>query len=318
MKEEKLIAKLKRDKKTVQQIRQEMGWSEHRARKELQELRKQHFNVRAERNRGQRTVYWIDDSRASYRTHFISGPQQKRLVELYGTPSDIHIGSKLHDEQAFLEYMKRAFEEHGVKRFFICGDLVDGRDIYHGHLNFLKAVTQQDQVDMVCEELPDWKGVEYVLIDGNHDYSWTQKGAPFTGELIAQKRNDVTYLGPSVGDVILDGVRIRLLHGAGGGAYSVTYPIQRYMRNISMSGEPREKIPKVLHVGHYHKRLDGVEVESGAIATMCGNFQEPNEWYMRRGYVGPRGAHIVYLGIEDGKLMDFDAKWLNTGRETRL
>jgi hypothetical protein len=635
--EQRIIKELNRRKHTIGELAGMFRVNKRKVRDILFELKRQHFSIVSEGS-GKDKVYWIDDTRATVRTYLISNRKDRKTTIWYGSISDLHIGSELFRGDLFLDYMKRAYNDYGVNRFLVAGDIVDGIDVYKGQHNFLKAYTQQDQVDMVCEIFPDWKGLEYYIIDGNHDYcisfdtevftkegwktietisesdfvltlnpkglkpefkkikqivkfdnpssgifeingrgislvctgkhrltylpynkdkkkgeriekklkfrevmdymksknsemiiptstilgnndfnikddmlrliawiltdgqikkrkkdvtfviyqskkemakrirkilnnlnikfketkrdrrnreliikgkkvkkqlvshifkfdsrelnkfikdksvqdwmyklskrqfdlflselirgdgsnykgrecyilygkewfleeiqtlchlfgyratvtksnrndfrlnickrtiatitqkniirkrknepvwciivengnfmaryngkisftgnSWTKKGAPLTGKLISLQRKDIHYLGYMVGDVMIDGLRIRMLHGAGGGSYAVSYPVQRYLRNVMQAS--RETLPDIIHLGHYHTRVDGMQVE-GVTATMNGHFQEPNEWYMRRGFVGPMGGHIVDVEVRNGKKLGFNARWI--------
>lgn len=303
MKETKILKELLKRKLTIREIQDIARCSKKDAKGIIRELRKEHFNVLKDN----KDFFYVDNSKATMTTYFVSGPTQRRVNIKYGSCSDLHTGCNLHDSGALQEYFKRAINEFDVNRILIAGDLSDGVNIYKGQHIYLTSWTLEDQADDIMNSLPEAKGLEYLVIDGNHDESWIKKGSISPNELASKERDDIKYLGTHAADVIIAGVKIRMLHGAGGGAYAVSYPLQRYLRNVMQSG--RENLPDVLHVGHYHTRVDGMHVE-GTVATMNGHFQDPNAWYIRRGFVGPKGGHIIEMTAKNGKRDSFNATWL--------
>jgi len=303
----KAIQLLYKKKWTTEQLAKEIGMSKTQTKKLLRELKLEHFNVQREGKTVKQHRFWIDKSRAAFRDYLVSGPTVREVGIRYGLFSDVHFGCKLHDGEQFADFLKRARDDHGVKRFLFTGDLTDGIGVYRGQNTYLNSFTLEDQSDEAMDGLPQISGVEYLMIDGNHDESFIKRGAISPIEHIANQRDDVTYLGSHAADVTIGGVKIRLLHGAGGGSYAVSYPIQRYLRNVMQSG--RENMPDVVHCGHYHQRVDGMFVE-GASATLNGHFQDPNAWYIRRGFVGPKGGYVVDMKAKDGKKTSFNATWI--------
>ncbi len=67
------------------------------------------------------------------------------------------------------------------------------------------------------------------------------------GELIAEKRPDMKYIGQYDATIFLGKAKIQLVHGDGGTAYALSYKGQKFAEQIA-SG----KKPDILIFGHYH------------------------------------------------------------------
>lgn len=80
-----------------------------------------------------------------------------------------------------------------------------------------------------------------------HDFTYIRNDGYDIGRAIERQRDDMHYLGPDVATVDIDGLNIRLVHGAGKGAYAKSYKLQKYAETI----DECEK-PDILLQGHYH------------------------------------------------------------------
>jgi len=153
-----------------------------------------------------------------------------------------------------------------------------------------------------------------ICFTGN---SWEEQGSINPTKLLAKQMTEAgkkfKYLGTIRADILLGGIAMRLLHGAGGSAYAVSYPGQVYLRNVLGQGGLTVPIGgedhplQILQIGHFHTHLNYSEY--GVEVVHPGNFQRPNDFTERRGLRGQRGCYFVDLEIRNGKLQDFTAKW---------
>src|SRR4030043_469281 len=101
--------------------------------------------------------------------------------------------------------------------------------MYRGQMSEIKHYGF-DKVLQYCVDTFPVSDLETKIISGNHDESWFKSDGADIVRAFAGQRDDITYLGFNVADVIHDGVRIRLLHPEGGGAYAKSYVSQKYIR----------------------------------------------------------------------------------------
>jgi predicted phosphodiesterase len=164
----------------------------------------------------------------------------------FGVVSDTHLCSN-HEALDELHTFYEICRKSGITTVLHAGDVVSGWGIYHGQENEVKVFGTRNQADYVVDNYPKVKGIETVFITGNHDEAWLKRAGIDIGELIAEKRPDMKYVGFYDADVMLGGVKIKLHHGDGGGAYALSYKGQKFAEQIP-SGEK----PRVLIIGHYH------------------------------------------------------------------
>lgn len=174
------------------------------------------------------------------------------VVQFFGIVSDTHLGS-IYADLALLDFAYDVFESAGVKTVFHAGDLLDGEKMYRGHEYEVAAFGADAQVNLCVERYPQRDGITTYFIDGNHDRSFWKRAGINTGEKIAQKRDDMVYLGYMESDIIVgEGsckATIRLFHGEdGSGSYAISYRPQRYISEL-----PSGTKPDILIMGHYHK-----------------------------------------------------------------
>ncbi len=165
----------------------------------------------------------------------------------FGVVSDTHLGSKKERLDALNE-MYDTFEKEGVTVVWHCGDQTDGYGVYRGQEFELKMMGQDEQVDYVVANYPKRKGINTYFITGNHDLRQYENGGIDVGKPIAQRRDDMKYLGQVEAKVMLPNeVTLDLLHPGGNNAYALSYKAQRMINNLT----PKE-LPDILCFGHYH------------------------------------------------------------------
>jgi len=119
-------------------------------------------------------------------------------------------------------------------------------------------------------------------------------------------------------NIVLDGILIQLVHGAGGVAYAASYPAQKYLRNLAEQGTMEQNVNgvnyplKILHLGHYHRQANFAVY--GTHVFHAGSFQKAeSEYSIRRGFVSIRGGYVLDMDIKRGKILRLLSQWIDSG-----
>jgi len=288
---------------------------------EIRELKDRGYNVKSEAY-NKTNHYWIKIMDND--NHLIISPRKSvssiiKFVEL----SDIHAGCYTFDDKG-LDWCLNEAKDRGFKHIHNSGDVVDGKDVYRGHVNYLKYVREEDQVKCIVDIIGKYQDTfDWIAIDGNHDMSWINKGAPSPNKLISKAVKNYTYL-PGAGadkvvrgDLVIDGVMKRMVHpwsNSGRGTYAKSYPGQVYLRNLMDNNVQFEIGNKKYHLsllqyGHLH--FDMMYQTFGVIVTHPMSFQKPNDFTEGKGIVGPRGCRLTELVIHDGDILEHKSESLN-------
>lgn len=203
---------------------------------------------------------------------------------------DTHMASKYTD----LDSLNRAYdliERKQVDAVIHSGDLVDGlvSSPHYDPRQELIEPTYKGQVEYTIDRYPKYSGKTFI-ISGNHDDYWTRLTGKEPIKDIADKRDDMVYLGPSRRVVLINGLKVNVLHGrfARGSSENIyTY----------IDGIPTRYKPDIVHSGHYHNgkhtKYDGVDVfRSGSFMH-----QKPRE--KERGQVTDNSTYFVDVYYDD-------------------
>ncbi len=223
-------------------------------------------------------------SQEGYNIEFVNGEvlvlnSPKKRQDVYEIPfnlehlkllliSDTHLCSK-YDRLDILRYLYDKAEKEGVKHILHSGDFTDGRSTRPEQVYELREPSYEGQVDYCVEKYPQFSGKTYV-IQGNHDDWWYKSTGSEIVKSIAQKRDDLAYLGPDVADLKIGKLKIRLFHGSGGGAYAKSYKLQKYLDAI-----PMEERPDILQTGHIHQSFYMKQDNTHCFQTSCLEDQTP-------------------------------------------
>ena len=176
--------------------------------------------------------------------------------------SDTHLCSK-YDRLDILRYLYAKADERGVKHILHSGDFTDGRSNRPEHIYELREPSYEGQVDYCVEKYPTFDGKTYV-ISGNHDDWWYKSTGSEIVKAIANRRDDIVYLGSDVADMKIGKLKIRLFHGKGGNAYAKSYKVQKYLDSI-----PLEERPHILQTGHVHQSFYMKQDDTHCFQTSC-------------------------------------------------
>jgi len=182
--------------------------------------------------------------------------------------SDTHLGSK-YDRLDILRYLYEKADVEGVKHILHSGDFTDGRSNRPEQVYELKEPSYEGQVNYCVDKYPTFDGKTYV-IQGNHDNWWYKSAGSEIVKSIADKREDIVYLGPDVADLKIGKLKIRLFHGAGGSAYAKSYKLQKYLDSI-----PLAERPDILQTGHIHQSFYMKQDKTHCFQTSCLEDQTP-------------------------------------------
>lgn len=162
--------------------------------------------------------------------------------------SDTHLVSK-YDRLDILRYVYKKAEERGITTVLHAGDFTDGKSNRAEHIYELRHHSLEDQVDYCVDNYPKLNnGGKTYTIAGNHDLWWYKSTGSDIVKMIANRREDIVYLGPDSATMNIGKVKIRLFHGNGGPAYAKSYKLQKYLDRI-----PYSEMPDILCTGHIHE-----------------------------------------------------------------
>ena len=172
-------------------------------------------------------------------------PSKKKQIKFVAL-SDIHYGSKW-DNPKLVEYAYEVAKKEGCDFVTNSGDIFEGD--FHGkrpeHIYQVKKLGLE-QLDYVVDKYPKSEIPTYY-ITGNHCATFMKTGGADIGKMLADRRDDLTYIGHDVGDIKVGGLKIRLRHGSGGTAYAKGYKLQKYCETL-----PLDDIPDIILQGHFH------------------------------------------------------------------
>lgn len=304
---------LKQGKYTVAELEQATHTSTQTIHNYLSYLEKSGYALRRELFQDNAIVYFVQTQSTSNSNIIIGEKSKIKVTKKILCISDTHSGNKAFNKKGLNQILDTAYKEYGVTECFHSGDLCDGYGVYAGQLNDLQYWKEDDQVDNIAEVLSKYP-FKYYIISGNHDAVWEKHGSPSPVKQLALKMSNVVASSEVMADVLYYGVLLRLIHGDGGGTYAITYPLQKYLRNLLGGGGLTVPINgsdyklSILQFGHTHRLV--LDDEYSVIGFCPGNFLYPTAFTTRKGLVGPHGGWVMELDICDGEILKFAAHWL--------
>lgn len=188
----------------------------------------------------------------------------------FGLISDTHLGSKyaqishLHDFYNFCE-------KEGIKTIYHAGDVTDGVKMRPGHEYDVYDCSADGQRDDVIKHYPYRKGITTHFITGNHDASLFKHVGYDIGRGIADKREDLIYLGRDCAVINLTpNCTLELRHPWDGCSYAASYRLQKMIEAMEADSKPN-----IFAVGHYHKELTMMYRNVHGILVPCFQSQTP-------------------------------------------
>jgi hypothetical protein len=112
------------------------------------------------------------------------------------------------------------------------------------------------------------------------------------------------YLGDYLAYVHIDGIKVALMHGAGGVAYSRSYKLQKIIEQFA----PEHK-PHMLFVGHWHVQ-NHIPAFRNVEGFMMGAFQSSTPFLTRLGLTPNIGGIIIEIRVDSKGLLSVKTEWV--------
>jgi predicted phosphodiesterase len=221
-----------------------------------------------------------------------------------GVISDTHFGSTFTAEKelhSFYELLK----SKGVSKVLHIGDLTDGWYQQRATSIFEQtAVGFTNQLNYFVKQFPKIKGITTYAITGNHDQTHMFNAGANIGEIVAQLRDDIIYLGHNHAYFkISDKVKISLIHPVDGSSQALSYKIQQVIdRN------PQKKA-EIMLIGHYHKTAS--VFYKGSWGYLVPSFQHKSSFMNDNNLVSDVGGMILTIKLnKDGSLQSLATEYV--------
>lgn len=217
----------------------------------------------------------------------------------FGLISDTHLGSAEEHLDELHDFYDR-LEDRGINTVFHAGDISDGWKVYKHHHQQLvdEAVGWERLREYVITNYPERESIDTYFITGNHDYKLWKRSGIYFGQQIAERRDDLHWLGPMQATIVFhpgENIDLELIHPSGGAPYTLGYRAQTLYRERDPDSRP-----SLAGIGHLHGRMQANAEGVEAFYTMC--WQGPTPYVIRKGLPTEIGGWIVELEIEDGEL----------------
>lgn len=161
--------------------------------------------------------------------------------------SDTHLCNK-SDRLDILEYLYQKADQKGIKHVLHVGDLTDGMYTNRPQqISELRVYGFDEHLKYVVEKYPKADNIKTYFVGGNHMDTYFRNSGSDLGKAISKERDDLVYLNPDTADMKIGKTKIRLHHGSGSKAYSVSYKLQKYAETISADDKVH-----ILAQGHFH------------------------------------------------------------------
>jgi predicted phosphodiesterase len=218
----------------------------------------------------------------------------------FAVVSDTHLGSKYQN----ITYLKKFYayaKQTGCQFVLHAGDIVDGNGVYKGQEfeTFLHGF--DETVQYAVKNYPN--GLPTYFITGNHCLSWFNKGGADIGEAIAKRRPDLIYLGQYGAYVMINKVKVYIMHPLGSPAYALSYKIQKLIEGFSS-----ENKPNVLIVGHYHSSFQALV--RNVFCMHPASFQGQSPFLRRLAIFPVIGGYIIEMGIDKKGISSFKTEFI--------
>jgi predicted phosphodiesterase len=208
-----------------------------------------------------------------------------------GIVSDTHAGSKYQQRTHLTEFMRYAAKVRKVDCFIHGGDATDGPfEAHRGAIHEMWTGTYDGQRDAFLSQYPDTGKTTY-MISGNHDEFFLKNAGGDIVRDICDRRSDLAFLGNSQGYIRFGDVLVAVMHPHDGGAYALSYKLQRRIEALS----PENK-PNVLLLGNYHKAIH-LPAYRNTEGFLLPSFQSQSAWMAAKGIASIVGGIILEFGI---------------------
>lgn len=138
------------------------------------------------------------------------------------------------------------------------------------------------------------------LYDKLHDDWWYKSTGSEILKSIANRRDDIIYLGSGYADIKIGNLPIRLFHGKSGQSYALSYRIQKYLDSI-----PINERPAILQTGHIHQSFYMKQDNTHCFQTSC--LQDMTPFAKNMGFKNDKACWWLDIGFDKrGKIMEIN------------
>jgi hypothetical protein len=201
-----------------------------------------------------------------------------------------HLGSKYQQVTALREFCEYAARVAKVDGFVHGGDFGDGPTSRHANPTEVFKHDYGASRDYLVDTLPV-TGKPWYVISGNHDDWWTLDGGPDMIAEVCDRRDDLNYLGKSLGYIEFKDTLIEVLHMNAGSAYAYSYKLQKHIGSLSA-----ERQPNVCLLANFHKFC--ALMYQGVLGIQLPAFQRQTAWMATKSLVSEVGGVIVEIGLQ--------------------
>lgn len=218
----------------------------------------------------------------------------------FGVISDTHLGNKEAKEEELEKFYK--WISNYTDTIYHAGDFFEGIGVYEGQENDLKVWGVDEQIEYAVKNYPKVRNLETKVIAGNHEGKvWKKVGVDMCREL-ASLRKDITYCGRFKAEFKETFGQLWIVHPKSSAAYAISYPIQKYLRNLG-----RHKQPKILVFGHGHQSYFFKEDDTFCVGA--GSFLGETDYTIRRGFVPQIGGWLIEIKLEGSSIKYIRPVW---------
>ena len=214
----------------------------------------------------------------------------------FGLMGDTQINSK-YTQLTHLHRFYDICSKMGIDTVFHTGDIDEGEQMRPGHQYECYEQGADDHMAEIVRVYPRRKGIKTYFITGNHDASLYKRAGMDLGRAIADKREDMIYLGRDCAVVKLtDKCTLELRHPWDGTAYAMSYKPQKIVEAMEADSKPN-----ILAIGHYHK-IEYLFYRN-VHCFQSGCFQSQTPFTRGKGISVHMGGWIVEVTVsEDGSI----------------
>lgn len=214
----------------------------------------------------------------------------EETVIRFGLISDTHINSN-YTQLTHLHDFYNLCKAEGITEVYHAGDIDEGDQMRMGHQYECYRQGVDQHIDEIVKNYPRIDGIKTYFITGNHDYSIYKRSGIDIGKIIADRRDDMIYLGRDIARVELSkNCSMELRHPYDGGNSSISCKAQKIVDNYVNNK------PSILAIGNYHKidqlYYKGVHV----IQTAC--FQGNTSFTIGKNIMNQCGGWIITVVLD--------------------
>jgi len=213
------------------------------------------------------------------------------------------VHNSIYSQISYLHKFYGQCEKEGVDFILDPGDTTEGDGThYRGQRQEMHIHDKADELeDFVVRNYPRFKNRSGKLgttygIAGYHDLDLYVKTGNDLLKSVATKREDYQCLGHASAILNIHGIKIQLLHPAGGSSYAFSYKIQKIVEGFSSENKPH-----MLVVGHFHK-AEMMPILRNIFAIQAACFIAQTPFAIRKGLTFHYGGWIIEISMDKGSI----------------